>query len=219
MENTSSDWPQDLRRTNPSEYVHLGWPENDTGQVEIINHPPQADGDCPEPPSDSMRYTRQFPGPQVTVNVYGGSTAGGSGTGGSGTGGAATIIRDAVGHPDGPIAALASKLTALSDKVEQLSSQPGGSAVFDSGTWNTMDVRPWNKPQLHTQGRVTFAKKFEAAPTVTVSISSFDVSNQTNSRLKVYATDVDAKGFTAHAEVWYDTTLYSCGACWTATGK
>jgi len=77
-------------------------------------------------------------------------------------------------------------------------------------------VRPWDEPTQTTQGRVNFSFEFESVPTVTVSLSSADVATGTNFRVKVYATDVDKKGFTVHADSWYDTTLYSAGVTWLA---
>ncbi|KAF8429813.1 hypothetical protein EV426DRAFT_542942 [Tirmania nivea] len=91
---------------------------------------------------------------------------------------------------------------------------------IDSGTWNTNTVRDFRQPTpKKTQGRVRFSKKFTSVPTVTVSLSSVDVSNGANFRVTVYATDVTLEGFTAHADSWYDTTVYSCGISWLAIGQ
>lgn len=93
------------------------------------------------------------------------------------------------------------------------------SLKIDSGTWNTMNVRDWRHPIPGTQGRVLFSKKFTSIPTVTVAMSSADVSKDHNLRVSVYATDVDLEGFTAHADSWADTKLYSCGISWMAIGN
>lgn len=206
MESQYSELPRNVRCMNPSEHIQLCWPENDTSMepVDIISGTNQSDGDRPAPIEESLPTKRIFSGPQVTVNVFGGSSAGGSGAGWSGTGGAATINRGAVGDFDDPIGALTCQLSALSDKVKELSSR----RVIDSKVWNTTDVR---SPQRETQGRISFSEKFETTPAITVSVFSLDVSQNTNCRVKVYATEIDAKGFTVHVEIWSDTNLYSCG--------
>jgi len=93
------------------------------------------------------------------------------------------------------------------------------SLKIDSGTWNTMEVRPWQHPTVHTEGRIRFSKQFTAVPVVSLSLSSVDVSNAANFRVKVYATNITLEGFTVHAESWADTKLYSCGASWLAIGQ
>ncbi|KAI1502556.1 hypothetical protein F5X99DRAFT_158443 [Biscogniauxia marginata] len=70
-----------------------------------------------------------------------------------------------------------------------------------------------------TEGRVGFLKQFKSAPAVMACISSADVSNGANFRVRVYVTAVDSKGFTVHADSWADTQLYSCRVSWIAVGE
>ncbi|RPB21003.1 hypothetical protein L211DRAFT_841166 [Terfezia boudieri ATCC MYA-4762] len=92
------------------------------------------------------------------------------------------------------------------------------SLKIDSGSWNTNQVRDWRYPVAETEGRVNFSKKFTSLPTVIVSMSSVDVSNQSNFRVNVYATHVNLEGFTVHVNSWADTKIYSCGVSWLAIG-
>ena len=89
---------------------------------------------------------------------------------------------------------------------------------FDNGTWNVTDVRPWDRPRERTEARIDFRVPFTSVPTVTAGMTGGDVSGRTNFRVKVYATNIDARGFTVHADTWEDTKLYSCGVSWVAIG-
>ena len=162
-----------------------------------------------------------------TVTIYtnsnGGSSQGGSGTGGSGTGGAASVHGShGDGSDDDPIDSLTYQLFALSKRVDQLSSQPATPShglTTESGEWNTMSVRPYYLPTRETGACIKFSKEFKSPPTVLVSLSGADVSCMTNFRVKVFATHVNAQGFTVHAETWSNTTLFSCGVSWLALGE
>lgn len=84
---------------------------------------------------------------------------------------------------------------------------------FQIGVFDSQDVRHWQKPGnvIH---RVNFSRTFESQPKVVVGIKQFDIGD--NWRLRVYATDIDTKGFTIHAVTWGNTNLYSVQATWIA---
>ena len=84
---------------------------------------------------------------------------------------------------------------------------------FQIGVFDSQDVRPWEKPGnvIH---RVNFPRTFESQPKVVVGIKQFDIGD--NWRLRVYATDIDTKGFTIHAIAWGSTVLTSVQATWIA---
>lgn len=84
---------------------------------------------------------------------------------------------------------------------------------FQIGVFDTQDVRSWDEPGNVVQ-RVNFPRTFESPPKVAVGISEFDIGD--NWRLRVYATDIDAKGFTIHAITWGSSDLYSVRASWIA---
>ncbi|KAI0889776.1 uncharacterized protein GGS22DRAFT_3982 [Annulohypoxylon maeteangense] len=118
------------------------------------------------------------------------------------------------------IRGLAYEVAILSKKVEYLSSPASRSGpIIESGTWNTTEVRPGNKPHHSTEARINFSKEFKLTPMVMVSVSSVDFSNFKNYRVKVYATEVNPRGFIVHADTWGSTLLYSCGVSWMAVGE
>lgn len=84
---------------------------------------------------------------------------------------------------------------------------------FQIGVFDSRHVRPWNKPGnvIH---RVNFSRTFESQPKVVVGIRRLDISN--NWRFRVYATDIDTKGFTIHAITWGGTILSSVQVTWIA---
>lgn len=138
----------------------------------------------------------------------------------SGTSDAANIHDERPTAKDEAIVDLTSQLAALSRRVDDLSlKQTSSPVVIDSGTWSTLKVRSWEHPQVHTAGRVSFSKKFKTAPNVLVNMSAADVSRNANFRVKVYATDIDAAGFTANADTWADTKMHSCEVSWLAIGS
>ncbi|KAI0185112.1 hypothetical protein EV127DRAFT_442468 [Xylaria flabelliformis] len=218
---------KEILAPNSSDHISLTWPDDYISvdpEDQVTSPSPENlfQGESHKADSQGQRKRILFR-PQVTVNVFnnGGSSSGGfGGSGGAGTGGAATINGSHVSDGSATISGLASQLGNLSKEVQRLSllalqQRP----IVESGAWNTTDVRPWDKPQQSTTERINFLNQFKSVPTVTVSINSADVSNAGNFRVKVYATAVDVKGFTIHAESWWDTTLYSCGVSWIAIGE
>ncbi|KAM0812939.1 hypothetical protein AB5N19_12930 [Seiridium cardinale] len=88
----------------------------------------------------------------------------------------------------------------------------------ENGTWNVVDVRAWNEPRDKTEGWIQFSVEFKSAPMVMVSLNSTDIESGANCRVKVYASQVDSRGFLVHADTWGGTKLYSCGVSWIAIG-
>ncbi|KAK3944177.1 hypothetical protein QBC46DRAFT_375581 [Diplogelasinospora grovesii] len=95
---------------------------------------------------------------------------------------------------------------------------PAGKPGVTSGTYNTQDVRPWDKPQLANSGRVNFpAGVFQGTPkAVLLAFNSMDIDQGKNLRLRLSADSVSKDGFNWHADSWYDTILYSAGASYIA---
>ena len=85
-----------------------------------------------------------------------------------------------------------------------------------SGSFNTMDVRPWNKPQLATEGHVQFDKTFPRHPTVYAGLNSLDVSNHGNMTVSLSMSDVATEGLRWNIDTMPDSTLYSAGASFIA---
>jgi hypothetical protein len=84
----------------------------------------------------------------------------------------------------------------------------------DTGVFNTMDVRPWNLPQLVTSKAVVFAQPYPAPPTLALGLTEIDIGNNANVRIEAAAGDVTTTGFTTSLNAWADTTLYSAGSTW-----
>ncbi|KAE8149601.1 hypothetical protein BDV25DRAFT_140642 [Aspergillus avenaceus] len=178
--------------------------------------------------TDESNSTKPPKQPRVAVNIYstGGPSVGRTAEGGNGAGGFATGGSAAIG--DGttfvPLPAdLENKYAALSDRLNRLEEMYARSQnqeiQVDSGTWNTMKVRSFDKPCRETKGSVDFTARFMSAPKVVVSLQCVDVSKEANFRANAFATDVDQWGFTIHADSWHDTEIYSCGVTWVAVGR
>ncbi|KAI0885878.1 uncharacterized protein GGS22DRAFT_162192 [Annulohypoxylon maeteangense] len=207
--------PSESSRLKNSEHISLTWPD-DYVSVDPGDFFQEESND----PDWSDKKKRILFRPQVTVNVFNTGDSN-SNAGGSGAGGAAPVYNNGSGHGDNggedAVPNFATQLAALTKKVDQLASAKT-TPIIDSGAWNTMEVRPWNRPESSTQARINFIEKFASVPMVAVSLNMADVQHSSNFRVKVYATAVDVNGFTIKAESWSDTTLYCCGVTWIAIG-
>ncbi|KAM0300589.1 hypothetical protein ACHAPM_006905 [Fusarium culmorum] len=216
MASPPSQPPQGAASADPSEnFDHVSvWSHDCLPSEYLANDSTEG---CDTPNSSDFTPTKRFQfRPHLTVNVY--NTRGGGSS--SGASDASTIHAERSTERDEVLTKLESQLAALSRRVDELSQEQEPSlVVIDSGTWSTIKVRSWENPQVHTKGRVSFSKDFKTAPTVSVSISAADVSKDANFRVKVYATAVDATGFTAHADSWSNTKIYSCEISWIAIGS
>ncbi|KAI1389254.1 uncharacterized protein F4822DRAFT_427606 [Hypoxylon trugodes] len=219
MAGSSSEVPQDIIQPLRSDQVDPGDNVSVPGPDSPSIHSEQ---DLHRGNSRVVTYQgrkRRHFSQKFKVNIF---SQGGSATGGSATGGSGIINGNGDNSADvgdNSISSLASQVAALTRRVDELSTASTRGVIVETGTWNTISVRPWESPQPHTEGRVNFVKEFKAIPTVMVSLSSADVSNEANFRVGVYATSVDSKGFTAHADSWFNTTLYSCVISWIAIGE
>ncbi|GAB1522904.1 h-type lectin domain-containing protein [Rhizoctonia solani] len=96
---------------------------------------------------------------------------------------------------------------------------PSDRSHIDSGSFNTMDQRPWDKPQHEHQKSVAFSKKFGRPPLVYCALSRIDETNKGNLRLKTYIKDVSPQGMKCHIDSWHDTVMYSAVCQWIAYQK
>ncbi|KAF8601113.1 hypothetical protein BDV93DRAFT_546059 [Ceratobasidium sp. AG-I] len=85
-----------------------------------------------------------------------------------------------------------------------------------SGSFNTMDIRPWDEPQLENSTNVVFDKKFERAPRVLVALHCLDLSNKAGLRIRALTSNITEKGMKLNIDSWHDTVMYSAGASWLA---
>lgn len=96
---------------------------------------------------------------------------------------------------------------------------PSDSPTVKSGSYNTMDVRPWQNPQLEDSGSVKFSgQPFAWAPTLLLGVNTFDIDGTkgTSIRWKATASDVSRSGYTWHLDSWFDTVKYSMGCSYLA---
>jgi hypothetical protein len=66
---------------------------------------------------------------------------------------------------------------------------------------------------------VLFDKPFESAPTVTLGVTGFDISNQYGVRLSVKVEKVTIAGFVIRVTTWADSRIFSVNGDWFAYGK
>jgi hypothetical protein len=96
------------------------------------------------------------------------------------------------------------------DRV-QLVSGAEGTSRSQSGTFNTMEVRPWNEPRAANSKEIPFAR---TVPGVALGLTALDVSHAANVRIKAYADHITYQSFQLHMDSWADTVLYSAGCSW-----
>ncbi len=68
------------------------------------------------------------------------------------------------------------------------------------------------------RARVAFAQAFDAAPSVQVALTMWDVSNAANARADVRAEEVSATGFDVAFRTWGDTRVARVRVGWLAIG-
>lgn len=87
---------------------------------------------------------------------------------------------------------------------------------IQTGVYSTQETRPDNQPQPTQSKRIDFATPFAGPPKVITWLQALDMDKSKNWRIKVYPSDIDAQGFTIHADTWGDSILYSAGVTWFA---
>lgn len=89
---------------------------------------------------------------------------------------------------------------------------PGDRPYIFSGTANTQDVRPWNKPQLLNSKAIGFdGVQFWRTPSIFLALYSLDFDHTANLRVKASADNVTPNGLTWHLDSWGDSIFYSAG--------
>lgn len=93
---------------------------------------------------------------------------------------------------------------------------PSNKAGVTSGTYNTLDVHPSDRPQQYTEGKVDFPRgMFSTLPNLLVAFNGFDFAGNANLRANLGA------GFSKDGMTWSlktrdDSTMYSAGASYIA---
>ena len=70
-----------------------------------------------------------------------------------------------------------------------------------------------------TEGRVAFAKPFDAPPEVLIGLAALDFIDGANHRVSVAVVDVDARGFSYRFVTWANTQVWYARAMWMAVSR
>lgn len=91
------------------------------------------------------------------------------------------------------------------------------------GQFDTLDISSKSKtkgPQKEHSMKVEFPRPFESECEVVCWLNRIDMeSEDRNYRIRVYATNVTPRGFTAHIDTWSDSVLNGAAMCWIAFPK
>lgn len=81
--------------------------------------------------------------------------------------------------------------------------------TYDAGHFNTMEMRPEDKPQLVNDKVEYYYKKYDSVPELSVGITSIDISQAANIRITASTSEATTENFKASLQSWADTVLYS----------
>ncbi|PIL35697.1 hypothetical protein GSI_02427 [Ganoderma sinense ZZ0214-1] len=88
---------------------------------------------------------------------------------------------------------------------------PRGEEHFYVASFNTMEVRAWDKPAMNANKQILFPTTYGCPPQVAVGLNWLDVSKDANIRVTAFADNISASSADVHINTWSDTTLYSAG--------
>lgn len=87
---------------------------------------------------------------------------------------------------------------------------------IQTGRYTTTQDHPWSESQKSTSRRIAFAHPYATPPKVIVWLDAVDSGPGRNVRVRTWADQIDATGFTIHVDTWADSNLWSAGASWLA---
>lgn len=87
---------------------------------------------------------------------------------------------------------------------------------FQFGSYSTLENQIAEEAQQQNSRQIVFSRPYDAPPCVVVWLSGFEMQSNNYWRVKAYATDVTANGFTINVDTWDDTVLLSGMATWVA---
>ena len=85
---------------------------------------------------------------------------------------------------------------------------------FHVASFNTMEVRAWNKPEKKAHKRTNFPMTYDSPPKLVVGLNWLDVSKDANIRVIAFADNITTSSADIHIDTWVDTTLHSAGCTW-----
>ncbi|KAL8732411.1 MAG: hypothetical protein Q9166_002811 [cf. Caloplaca sp. 2 TL-2023] len=89
---------------------------------------------------------------------------------------------------------------------------------LDAGQFNTMELRPSNKPSPQNTKTALFWKKYPTAPRVPLGLTSLDIGSDRNIRITAGAANITQEKFTASLNAWGDTVLYGASLTYLEAG-
>lgn len=87
---------------------------------------------------------------------------------------------------------------------------------FQYGCYHTIEDHPESALQKYNTRKITFKRAYTAPPHVVVWLTMIALGPGGSWRIKSFATDVTAAGFTIHIDTWADSTLWKAAASWIA---
>jgi len=81
----------------------------------------------------------------------------------------------------------------------------------DPNTFNTMQIRAWDKPQLQNAKEIPIPPHALGFPQ---GLNWLDIDKSGNIRIKGFSDNVTDTTVKLHLDAWSDTTLYSAGSTW-----
>ncbi|KAI4232926.1 MAG: hypothetical protein L6R40_007248 [Gallowayella cf. fulva] len=92
-----------------------------------------------------------------------------------------------------------------------------GFEYLQTGTFSTTEVGKWQDHKPLNSKRINFPRAFQGQPPKIICwLTTVDMDNKYNWRIKTFATDVDTNGFTVHIDTWGDTIMYQASMTWLA---
>lgn len=91
-----------------------------------------------------------------------------------------------------------------------------GDRDFQCGSCTTYEDHQYTTTTMRNTRRIRFKRAYSSAPKVVVWLSTIDLGSKTNWRIKTFATQVRATGFTIHIATWPDTKQCLVEASWVA---
>ncbi len=87
-------------------------------------------------------------------------------------------------------------------------------------SFNTTEVRAWNRPAKEAVKRKLFPIPCNSSPTLlAVGLNCLDIKYSANIRVKAFTDNTTTLGTNVHINTWADTTLYSAGCTWFPSGS
>jgi H-type lectin domain/Astacin (Peptidase family M12A) len=102
----------------------------------------------------------------------------------------------------------------LSDTDKSYIKQMYPPQARDTGTYITLEQRPWFPPVASNVKQVSFWPPHEVPPNVAVGLTYLDISKDANIRINAYADRITTASMSVHLDAWADTPLYSAGCTW-----